>query len=465
MVLRAPLCWAEFGKRGPHVQRTGEAELNSFSDTATLTRVGPGTPMGNLMRQYWVPALKSSELVAGGDPVRLVLLGERLVAFRDASGAVGIMDHRCPHRCASLFFGRVEDGGIRCAYHGWKFDVTGQCVEMPNLPPHRRFEDKIRARGYRTYEAKGLVWVYMGERETLPPLPAFEAALLPESEVEITFVQRECNWLQSLEGDVDTSHFGFLHGGAVEGDQIPDDDIQKWALYDRAPDYHVAQTDWGTMYAAYRKADPGFTFWRFAHFLFPFWTMVPDARFEGHIVTRAWVPMDDTHVMMVMLRWIGVERRARTMKNGQDMPGLGFDNHLLPNTTDWYGRYRLRENAANDYELDREAQRSSIFSGISGVHLQDQAITESMGAITDFDWEHLASSDQMIVRTRRRLLQAVEDLARGGVTPPGVDNPAVYQGARSGDFIAPDHVGWLQAYSDEIRRAQNPTGVLRYAAE
>jgi phenylpropionate dioxygenase-like ring-hydroxylating dioxygenase large terminal subunit len=434
-------------------------------DTEILAHVGPGTPTGKLMRQYWIPALLSSELKAGGDPVRLMLLGERLLAFREPSGKVGILDHRCPHRCASLFYGRNEEGGIRCSYHGWKFDADGNCIDMPNLPPHRQFRDKVHARSYRTVERNGMIWTYMGDREVAPPLPAFEGALLPENELELTAVQRECSWLQSLEGDIDTSHFGFLHAGNVNGDDIPEDDIQKWAVYERAPEFHVAQTDWGTMYAAYRKADPGFTFWRFAHFAFPFFTMIPDGVFEGHIVSRAWVPMDDTHTMMFLWRWTGYQRRPRTLKDGKSMPGLRFSNEYLPNTTDWYGRWRLKANASNDYELDREAQRTSIFCGLDGVHLQDQAITESMGPITDFGYEHLASSDQMIVRTRRRLLQSVEDLVKGDVTPPGVDNPTVYRGARSGDFIAPETVGWLEAYADEVRRARNPTGLLSYAAE
>jgi phthalate 4,5-dioxygenase len=428
-----------------------------------LTQVGPGTPMGKLMREYWIPALMSKELVAGGDPVRLLLLGEKLVAFRDANGTVGILDHRCPHRCASLFFGRNEEGGIRCAYHGWKFAADGQCTDMPNVPPQRSFADKLKAKAYRTFERGGVIWVYMGERAVLPPRPAFEAAMLPEDQVDVAFDQRECNWLQALEGDIDTSHFGFLHGGAVTGDEVRDDDIQKWALYDRAPDFKVTRTDWGTMYAAFRKADPGYTFWRFAHFFFPFWTMVPDGRFEGHIVTRAWVPMDDTHTMAVIMRWNGVARRDRGLKSGKLMPGLSFFHDYLPNTTDWYGRWRLKANATNDYMIDRDAQRTNIFSGIQGVHLQDQAITESMGEIAPFELEHLAWSDQMIVQTRRRLLDGLKQMADSNTTPPLVDNPEACQGARSGDFVAPDHLDWLEAYADEIRRAHNPSGVLKYA--
>ena len=183
-------------------------------DSQDLTRVGPGTVMGELMRQYWIPAAMASEVEADGAPIRLMLLGEKLIAFRDTSGRVGVMDHRCPHRCASLFLGRNEENGIRCVYHGWKYDTQGNCVDVPNLPGDSEFKDRITAKAYRTVERNGLIWVYMGQRQSAPPpLPEIEATLLPESEVNITFAQRECNWLQALEGEIDTSHFGFLHAG------------------------------------------------------------------------------------------------------------------------------------------------------------------------------------------------------------------------------------------------------------
>src|ERR1700689_3419281 len=177
--------------------------MTSLQDSETLTRVGPGTPMGDLMRHYWLPALKSSELKADRDPVRFVLLGEKLIAFRDSVGRVGVMDHRCPHRCASLFYGRNEENGLRCIYHGWKYDVTGACLDQANVPPHQDFKDKVRARAYPARDRNGLVWTYMGPRAVPPPLPSIEAALLPVGTTAITFVQRECNWLQAIEGEID----------------------------------------------------------------------------------------------------------------------------------------------------------------------------------------------------------------------------------------------------------------------
>jgi phthalate 4,5-dioxygenase len=157
--------------------------MTNAIESEQLTRVGPGTMMGDLMRQYWLPAAKSSEVVAGGDPLRLMLLGERLIAFRDKAGRVGVMDHRCPHRCASLFFGRNEDGGIRCVYHGWKFDADGNCIDMPNVPPDQDFRQKVHAKTYKVTERAGAIWVYMGEREAAPPMPEIEATLLPQSEL------------------------------------------------------------------------------------------------------------------------------------------------------------------------------------------------------------------------------------------------------------------------------------------
>src|SRR4051812_9779965 len=214
-----------------------------------LTRVGPGTPIGNLMREYWIPACLSSELKADGEPMRLMLLDEQLIAFRDTDGRIGIMEHRCPHRCASLFFGRNEQGGLRCVYHGWKFDVEGNCVDMPNEPAESDFKQKVRAVAYPCVERNGLIWTYMGPRQSPPPLPDFEANNLAEGEYAASAVQRECNYLQGLEGDIDTSHFGFLHFGAAEADSAEPGTFQYFALKDRAPRYQVVDTEFGCMYS------------------------------------------------------------------------------------------------------------------------------------------------------------------------------------------------------------------------
>jgi phenylpropionate dioxygenase-like ring-hydroxylating dioxygenase large terminal subunit len=430
--------------------------MTSQSENDLLTRVGPGTPMGNLMRQYWLPACLASELVAGGDPLRLMLLGERLIAFRDGSGRIGVLDHRCPHRCASLFFGRNEEGGIRCVYHGWKFDAAGNCLEMPNLPADQEFRHKVKAPAYAVAERGGLVYVYMGDRAVAPPLPALEAMLCPPEETDLSARQRECNWLQALEGDIDTSHFSFLHTGKVDIGDIDPNHLERFQLIDRAPEYHVSTTDWGTMYTAYRPAEPGYTYYRYAHFAMPFWTLFPNGPLEDNVIAQCWVPMDDTHTMSFSFFWKRKTPGLGLLKTGDPIPFLERATPTLPNTTDWFGRWRPAANQSNDYLIDRDAQRTISYTGIAEVFTQDSAVTESMGAISDRTLEHLASSDRMIAVTRRRLLDAARALRDHGTVPPLVDNPQISSAARSGDLIAPAGLSWLDAYEQSLGRAQHP---------
>jgi phenylpropionate dioxygenase-like ring-hydroxylating dioxygenase large terminal subunit len=433
--------------------------MASAIESDELTRVGPGTVMGDLMRQYWIPAAKSSELVAGGEPIKLMLLGEKLIAFRDeTTGRVGVMDHRCPHRCASLFLGRNEPGGIRCIYHGWKFDTEGNCLEMPNVAPAQRFEDKVKAKAYKVNERGGLIWVYMGARAEAPPMPMIEATLLSPDEVNAQFVLRDCNWMQALEGDIDTSHFSFLHIGSVTADQVPEDSTLKYQVACRSPEYHVADTEWGTMYAAFRPTeDEKKTYWRFAQFGFPFWAQVPQGNFIDRVSARAWVPMDDNHTMSVTLNWTKMSRASSLMKDGKPLPGAQAQVELLPNENHWYGRFRAKANDSNNYLIDREAQRNgTIFSGITNIHIQDQAVTESMGPITDHDFEHLAPSDQMIARTRRRLVHAARALREKGTVPPAVDNPEVFLRARSGEAVV-ETTDWREAYAAKLQEVVRPT--------
>jgi phthalate 4,5-dioxygenase len=432
--------------------------MTTAAEGLELTRVGPGTVMGELMRQYWIPAAISSELKADGAPVRLILLGEKLIAFRDSAGRVGVMDHRCPHRCASLFLGRNEENGLRCVYHGWKFDVAGNCVDMPSVPTHQDFKEKVKAKAYLALERAGVVWVYMGDAAKAPPFPMIEAALLPDSELTVSFGQRECNYLQAMEGDIDTSHFGFLHGGHVDANELPEDNLLRYTVQNRTPEYYVADSDWGTTYAAHRQAGDGRTYWRFANFLMPFWTQTPQGEFPHQVDIRAWVPMDDTHTMFVHLSWNGRKRGIGTVKkDGSPLSGFGFGYRYLPNTTDWHGRWRLCDNEANDWGIDRAAQQANTsYSGIDNIHMQDQSVTESMGAITDHAFEHLAPSDQMVARTRRRLLQAARALRDKGTLPPGIENPEVFYGSRGGFFFTQPRADWRELYAEQLRVATRP---------
>jgi len=415
----------------------------SREDNELLCRVGPGTPMGALMRQYWIPAALSSELSEPeGTPLRVRLLGESLIAFRTASGAVGLIQSNCPHRGAGLFYGRNEDEGLRCVYHGWKFDLRGACVDMPSEPAESTFKGKVRATCYPCVERGGIVWTYMGPRETPPPLPAFEANT-PEASIQV--YQRECNWVQALEGDIDTCHTAFLHLGSVQPEDAPPGTWARYVLDNRAPRYEVVDTDFGVMYGASRPAEPGSTYWRIANFLFPFYAMVPTGVLGLEVRVRAWVPMDDGHTL-----FISMTRGAAAAARSAGRHAIG-PPEVLPNTTDWYGRFRLAANAENDYLIDRKAQKSVSYTGLGAIHLQDQAVTESMGEIYDRTQERLATSDMMVIRTRKRLIDAAKALRDKAELPPGVDQPDAYA-VRSGGVVLPNDVNWIEG-TRQLRRA------------
>jgi phenylpropionate dioxygenase-like ring-hydroxylating dioxygenase large terminal subunit len=419
------------------------AEENEY-----VTRVGPGTPMGGLMRQYWVPALLSSELPKPDcAPVRVMLLGEKLIAFRDTEGRVGLLDNFCPHRGASFFYARSEECGLRCVYHGWKFDVDGRCVDMPSEPAESTFKDKVTAKAYPCQERGGVVWAYMGPRESAPPLPDLEANQLPAEQTWVTAIQRECNWLQGLEGDIDTAHIGFLHFGHNQAEDEIEGTFRYYTLKDRAPRYAVLDTDYGSMYGAYRPAGPGQLYWRIAQFLYPFYTMTPTGLLGRQIIARAWVPMDDEHMILYTM----VLRPSADVETTRARQG-GSRPELLPNTTGWHGRFRLAANESNDYLMDRDRQEhDEEYSGITGVHLQDQAITESMGPIYDRTKEHLGSSDAMVIRVRRRLIASARALAESGAAPPGAERAEVYR-QRSGGVILDEDANWIDATAD-LRKA------------
>jgi hypothetical protein len=293
---------------------------------------------------------------------------------------------------------------------------------------------------------------------------------MPDEEIGVAMIQRDCNYLQALEGEIDTSHFGFLHAGHVDADEVPEDGQVYHTVMNRAPEYHVADTAWGTQYGADRPAGPGQAYWRFASFAFPFWTLAPNGEFASHMHARAWVPLDDGHTMFCYLWWkrgrSSITQPTPAYKDGTPIGGAGRGNKLLPNTTDWLGRWRLAANAGNDWTMDREAQRNNtIYSGIDGIHLQDQAITESMGPITDHDFEHLAPSDQMITRTRRRLLMAARALRDKGIAPPGAEDAEVFRGVRSGYCVSDYNGPWQEVYARQVAAAVRPPSAPLRAAE
>jgi len=413
--------------------------------------------MGNLMRQYWLPFMQSFELPEpDGRPQRVRLLGEDLIAFRATDGTVGLLANNCPHRGASLFFGRNEEEGLRCVYHGWKFDVSGRCVDMPNEPAESNFRDKVHASAYPCAERNGLVWTYMGPRETPPPLPEYEFALVPASQRSIMPFVRECNYLQALEGDIDSAHSSFLH--AV----LQQQDI--WNLgtglkhVDRHPRFEVLDTDFGVTIAARRTPeDESKLYWRLTQFMFPFVTYFPPTGEQMETVPgHVWIPLDDDRTLVWGLRWHPSKDLATAddpsgQRVGRRQPGGAFEasQEYLPATTAPAGRWRWVGNRSNDYLLDYEAQKTRRFSGVPTIPLQDQAMTESMGTVMNRTTEHLGSTDAGIIRVRRALMLAARGLEDGHV-PPGVDQPDIFR-IRSASGLLPKDTAWIDGTSEWVK--------------
>jgi phenylpropionate dioxygenase-like ring-hydroxylating dioxygenase large terminal subunit len=406
--------------------------------------------MGEMMRQYWVPALPASEFPSpDSPPKRMRLLGENLVMFRDTDGRVGCVTEACPHRGASLFFGRNEEAGLRCVYHGWKFDVDGHCIDMPNEPAESDFKSKVKATAYPTQERGGIVWAYLGPRSTPPPMPDLEGNMQPESAASARATQLPCNWLQVLEGDIDTTHVGFLHYGGLKAEEQIPGSFSEYQLRVKTAHFEVIDTEGGAAYGARRPASDDQVYWRIAQWCFPFYTFTPPGVLGTKKGGSARVPMDDNHVLTFTM----TAGRPRPAQQTGSSPF--FQQPMQPNTTDWYGRFRPVQQPENDYLLDREAQRSNSgfngYTGISGVGMQDAAMTTSMGRIYDRSKEHLGTTDAMVIRVRRRLIAAVQAHMKHGVTPPGVDDPEIYRVRSGGVFLPPD-ADWVEA-TRELRQA------------
>jgi phthalate 4,5-dioxygenase oxygenase subunit len=424
----------------------------SQADNEFLCRIGPGTPMGALMRQYWMPAIRADELPEPNcPPLRVRLLGEDLIAFRVSSGEVGLVANNCPHRGASLFFGRNEEEGLRCVYHGWKFNVAGQCVDMPNEPAESDFRTRVQATAYKTLERNGIIWAYLGPRTVPPPLPDFEANMLGTDDCVVSIIHRPCNWMQGWEGEMDTVHQAFLHAGATRVEDTIPGTFDYFIATTRAPNFIVIDTPYGTSYGARRPATEDTYYWRIAHMLFPFYAMIPAGLMGQGVRFAAYVPIDDEHTLhweiakgLMDLDELPPEARGSEGRPPAPRPA----NWFKPNTSDWYGRFNMVQNMDNDYLIDRQAQRTmQSFTGIPGIRQQDMAVTESMGPIFDRTSEHLGSTDTLIIRTRRRMIDVARALQEHGAVPPGVDSPEVYR-QRSGGVLLPRDANWWDATED-----------------
>jgi len=397
----------------------------STADNELLCRVGAGTPMGEYLRRYWIPAVLSSQLPSADcDPIELRLLGEDLLAFRDTAGRAGILKSLCPHRQAPLVYGRNEEGGLRCIYHGWKFDVGGTCIDMPNEPPETNFVEKVRPIGYPVIEQGDMIWVYMGPPARQPRhLPAFELMEVPSSQRVFSKYTQECNFAQAIEGDIDDSHVSFLHRNLAELNE-PDafDGRVRYLALDKSPRFIVEPTDYGLMLAARREADPDNYYWRVQHFHLPWYTTIwgtemDQRRFRGNI----WIPVDDEHTEVWSYIWAPGE--ALTDEERMSMVGAGPSPHM--GTFD-PATGKLKANRTNHFLQDRSAQRSVSYSGIWGAREQDAAVQSGMGPIVDRTKEHLGASDTAIIGMRRSLLNEAKALVRG-LEPSAPRRPELYR--------------------------------------
>jgi nitrite reductase/ring-hydroxylating ferredoxin subunit len=387
----------------------------STEQNELLCRVGPGTPMGEAFRRYWIPACLSEEISEpDGAPVRVRLLGEDLVAFRDTNGNVGLLAELCSHRQASLCFGRNEENGLRCIYHGWKYDVNGIILDTPCEPPASMIKQMIRHPAYPVREVNGIVWTYMGPTDRMPLLPNTQWFTAPSSHVEVVKFRNECNYLQALEGDCDHPHVTYLHR---RGEGLPQPE-------DTAPSFEVEHTFWGVRAVTYRRVDGASDrMVRTNLFAYPFIGLI--GGFAGGSLAEQMrnihpiyqVPADDYNTTRYDLI-VNLNRPADGSYRDE------YSHELKPD-------YTKVANKTNNYLQDRSLMKTSVYSGIPfGNHTQDAAVTESMGPIMDRTREHLGESDAHIAAVRVGLLRAVEAIQRGE-NPPGLvfepeDNDARY---------------------------------------
>jgi phthalate 4,5-dioxygenase len=407
-----------------------------------LSQTGPGTPMGELFRQYWMPALLAEELPENDAPqVRVKLLSERLIAFRDSEGRYGLIDEFCAHRGVSLWFARNEESGLRCAYHGWKYNVTGQCVDVPSEPDESGFRDKIKLKGYPLVKVGDVLWTHMGDPEARPPLPEWEFTQVPSEQTFTSKRWQESNWLQALEGGIDSSHVSWLHSGGLRNDPLfKGARGNLYNLADRKPFFEVVDSEGGLFIGARRNAEEGHYYWRITPWVMPSFTMIPprgDHPMHGHF----WIPIDDENCWTWSYDYHPIrpfkDEERKAMEEGQ-----GVHCEYVP------GTYRPLQNKDNDYMMDREAQRrGEMFSGIKGIAMQDASLQESMGPIVDRTKENLVSTDNGIIMARQKLRKAVIALRDKGVAPPGID-PAHHR-VRSASVVLPKD----EAFIDKTRDA------------
>jgi phenylpropionate dioxygenase-like ring-hydroxylating dioxygenase large terminal subunit len=418
----------------------------SSEENELLTRTGPGTAMGDFLRRFWLPALLPDELPSPDcEPVRLRLLSEDLVAFRDTEGRLGLLGAYCAHRRAHLYFGRNEECGLRCIYHGWKFDVDGNCVDLPTEPAESNFKEKVKLTSYPLREHGGILWTYMGPKQSMPSLPKLTFSQVPAGHRFVMKRFQESNYAQALEGGIDSAHTSYLHTtldfyrrtesyqekaktlhARFEKDPAslkPEDLDLLFRTVDKAPRVMVKQTDYGLIVAAQRDLGEQY-YWRFNQFLLPFYTMPPRSP-GGH----AFVPIDDGHCWV----WTFGCKLDRPY-TVEEILGMKRGTVSGPFGAEVDANYFPLHNRANDFLLDRAMQRTYNFTGIVGTGNQDMAAQVSMGPITDRSEEHLGVTDVGIIEMRRMLLNSAKDLCEGR-EPPAAHDAEAFNGVQGVSLV------------------------------
>ena len=364
--------------------------------------------MGDLFRRFWAPFLMSEELPEPDcDPVRVRLMGEDLIAFKDTKGRIGLIDRYCAHRGVSLWFGRNEECGIRCPYHGWKFDVDGNCVELPSEGNNPKAMARVKLKSYPCIEKSGVIWAYMGPAESRPEPPNLEWTNVPDDHVFVSKRIQECNYLQALEGGIDSSHVSWLHSGALNTDPLfKGSKGNQYNAADKMPVFEVEPFDGGLLIAARRNADNNKYYWRITPWILPWHTLIPpraDHPIGGHV----WVPIDD-HTCWTWSFNYHPSRPLSTVERRAMEAGKGIHTENIP------GTFIPKANKSNDYLMDRDAQRAgSTYSGVEGIAMQDASLQESMGTIQDRTRENLCGTDNGVTMMRQYLIRAAEANKRG----------------------------------------------------
>jgi len=420
----------------------------NHEDNETLVRVGPGTVMGSLMRLYWIPFFASKDLQPDGQPQTVKILGETMVAFRGSDGRVGLVDHICPHRGAPMAYARNEDCGLRCVYHGWKFNADGAVADMPAEPERSRLKERVKIKSYPCVERNGVVWTYMGDEpeEVRPLLPNLEWNLVPEENVVVTFRVQECNWLQALEGEIDSAHAPILHGRIDDGGAI-----NQWiAKRDLRPTFECMRQEFGMSIASRRVLDDDTLYWRVNQFVMPFYSLVPPQSNYPELSGHAWVPIDDENTLCIMFSYHPSQpmypKSRDIFVNGHKGRETGhasvhsFEDH---GPTVPYGRYISKYRRDTGYHFDYEAQRATWFSGLPGLWVQDAACQSGVNRILDRTQEHLCTSDTGIAMTRRLLLETAGAFRASGKRPDRFTDPDLYM-VRAVSLKLPVAASWTE---------------------